>query len=58
MPVEKFDDHLLPDSEDDEFKMMIEEFEQELGDRVSDKAHLWPTESSVKSSTWHWLRKV
>ena len=50
MPVEKFDDHLLPDSEDDEFKMMIEEFEQELGDRVSDKAHLWPTESSVKSS--------
>jgi hypothetical protein len=54
--VEKFEeDQFLPDdlyndSEDDEFDMMIEEYEQELGDRASDKAHLWPTESSVKSS--------
>jgi len=57
--VEKFEDHLLHDGlyddlKDDEYEMMIalmQEYEQEeLGDKASDEAQLWPTESSVKSS--------
>ena len=65
-PVEKYEDHLLPDglydhSEGDEYETMIalmKEYEQEEhGDRASDRAQLWPTKSDMKSSDMALIEK-
>lgn len=62
----EFEDQFLPDGlyddlKDDEYEMMIalmKEYEQEeLGDRSSDKAQLWPTESDIKSSDMALIEK-
>ena len=62
----EFEDHLLPDGlyddlEDDEYEMMIamvkDSYEQELGARTNNKAHLWPSKSDIKSSDLELVEK-